>query len=274
MVNDDVMKLWEETEADNKRLVGEMARVRTELRDTRYRMDRVSSEATSINVLQDIEQREQKDVAEKLGMLEKELKMLAESENMTDQTLLQLKSDNSRLREENKSLVKVISKLSGKEYNNYNQIRNFALTGENSYICKHGRWHSYNSQNNHQIQQAIRQQYQQEQQQEEEQQQQQHHQQQQQQQQQQYNFNNLPSYNNSLYNNYNHYNSAPASAAPTPLPFLSATPVPAVQYSVPLQAPTPVPLIPIQAPTPLPYQGTVVVQQYPQTTHIPNYNYY
>ena len=32
-------------------------------------------QATSINVLQDIEQREQKDVAEKLGVLEKELKV-------------------------------------------------------------------------------------------------------------------------------------------------------------------------------------------------------
>merc|ERR1712106_1173577 len=47
LVNDDVMKLWEETEAENRRLLSEMSRVRSELQETRYQMDAVSWKLSS-----------------------------------------------------------------------------------------------------------------------------------------------------------------------------------------------------------------------------------
>ena len=52
------------------------------------------------------------------------------------QALTQLKSDNYRLREENQSLIRVISRLSGVPYNPPNS----------TYVCRHGRVHSYNRQ--------------------------------------------------------------------------------------------------------------------------------
>ena len=39
----DAVQLWEETEADNRRLMSEMARVRGELKDTKYQMENISS---------------------------------------------------------------------------------------------------------------------------------------------------------------------------------------------------------------------------------------
>merc|ERR1719278_846541 len=123
LVNDDVLKLWEETEADNRRLVGEMGKIRSEIKETKYQMEKISSKATSMTVLGDIERREKKEVMGKLHEMEKELKLLAKSESMTDQSLNQLKGDNNRLREENLSLIRVISKLSGGEQN-VNQVMN------------------------------------------------------------------------------------------------------------------------------------------------------
>jgi len=51
-------------------------------------------------------------VVKKLAEMEEELKLLALSENLTDQTLDQLKSDNTRLRDENTALLRVIAKMS------------------------------------------------------------------------------------------------------------------------------------------------------------------
>ena len=60
-------------------------------------------QATSINVLQDIEQREQKDVAEKLGVLEKELKV-GEAEGQFDINDDDEESKNIKERLKNKEL--------------------------------------------------------------------------------------------------------------------------------------------------------------------------
>ena len=46
MVNDDVLKLWEETEADNRRLLSEMTRVRSEIKETKYQMEKISSKVS------------------------------------------------------------------------------------------------------------------------------------------------------------------------------------------------------------------------------------
>ena len=50
MVNDDVLKLWEETEADNRRLLSEMTRVRSEIKETKYQMEKISSKVNVIPV--------------------------------------------------------------------------------------------------------------------------------------------------------------------------------------------------------------------------------
>ena len=42
----DAVQLWEETEADNRRLMSEMARVRGELKDTKYQMENISSKVS------------------------------------------------------------------------------------------------------------------------------------------------------------------------------------------------------------------------------------
>jgi hypothetical protein len=64
------------------------------------------------NAVTDQEKREKKIVVKKLAEMEEELKLLALSENLTDQTLDQLKSDNNRLRSENTALLRVIAKMS------------------------------------------------------------------------------------------------------------------------------------------------------------------
>ena len=43
MVNDDVLKLWEETEADNRRLVSEMGKIRSQIKETKYQIEKISS---------------------------------------------------------------------------------------------------------------------------------------------------------------------------------------------------------------------------------------
>jgi len=50
-------------------------------------------------------------VVAKLVEMEKELKALAISEQITDKSLYRLKMENCNLEEENKSLVRVVSKL-------------------------------------------------------------------------------------------------------------------------------------------------------------------
>jgi len=42
LVNDDVMKLWEETEAENRRLLEETRVVRSELKNTKHQIDAMS----------------------------------------------------------------------------------------------------------------------------------------------------------------------------------------------------------------------------------------
>jgi len=61
--------------------------------------------------LSDVEKREKIIVVKKLEEMEEELKLLAYSENLTDQTLEQLRADNLKLTEENQALLRVMSKM-------------------------------------------------------------------------------------------------------------------------------------------------------------------
>merc|ERR1719510_907605 len=109
MVNDDLLKMWEESQAENTRLRMEMSQVKSDLESTKYQLQQTSRVVSSRSALSDTEKREKKIVEKKLMEMEEELKLLALSENLTDQTLSQLKSDNQRLRDENQALVAVIS---------------------------------------------------------------------------------------------------------------------------------------------------------------------
>jgi len=112
LVNDDLLKMWEESQAENTKLRLELSGVRSDLETARYQLDSAAKQVTKNNASTDQEKREKQIVVKKLAEMEEELKLLALSENLTDQTLDQLKNDNARLRDENGALLRVIAKMS------------------------------------------------------------------------------------------------------------------------------------------------------------------
>jgi len=96
----------------NTKLRLELSGVRSDLETARHQLDSAEKKVVKNNAVTDQEKREKKIVVKKLAEMEEELKLLALSENLTDQTLDQLKSDNTRLRDENTALLRVIAKMS------------------------------------------------------------------------------------------------------------------------------------------------------------------
>merc|ERR1719216_398884 len=101
--------MWEESQAENTKLRLELSGVRSDLETAKHQLDGAEKRVMKNNAVTDQEKREKKIVVKKLAEMEEELKLLALSENLTDQTMDQLKSDNQRLRDENQALVAVIS---------------------------------------------------------------------------------------------------------------------------------------------------------------------
>jgi hypothetical protein len=112
LVNDDLLKMWEESQAENTKLRLELSGVRSDLETAKHQLEGAEKRVMKNNAVTDQEKREKKIVVKKLAEMEEELKLLALSENLTDQTLDQLKSDNNRLRSENTALLRVIAKMS------------------------------------------------------------------------------------------------------------------------------------------------------------------
>merc|ERR1719331_919957 len=83
MVNDDLLKMWEESQAENTRLRMEMSQVKSDLESTKYQLQQTSRAVSSRSALSDTEKREKKIVEKKLMEMEEELKLLALSENLT-----------------------------------------------------------------------------------------------------------------------------------------------------------------------------------------------
>jgi hypothetical protein len=108
----DYRKLWEQSQLDNSKLRDDLARTRDELKTASKKLDTVVHSPPSSSGLTDTEKQEKKALEKKLSEMEEELKLLALSENLTDQQLEHLKNDNQRLRDENGALIRVISKLS------------------------------------------------------------------------------------------------------------------------------------------------------------------
>merc|ERR1711956_87048 len=108
----DYRKLWEQAQLDNSRLRDDLARTRDELTAAKKKLDTMVQTPSTTSGLTDTEKKEKIALEKKLSEMEEELKLLALSENLTDQQLEHLKNDNQRLRDENGALIRVISKLS------------------------------------------------------------------------------------------------------------------------------------------------------------------
>lgn len=108
----DYRKLWEQAQLDNSRLRDDLARTRDELSAAKKKLDTMVQTPSTTSGLTDTEKKEKIALEKKLSEMEEELKLLALSENLTDQQLEHLKNDNQRLRDENGALIRVISKLS------------------------------------------------------------------------------------------------------------------------------------------------------------------
>jgi protein phosphatase 1 regulatory subunit 12A len=108
----DSRKLWDQSQLDNSKLRDDLARTRDELTTAKKKLDTVVQSPQPSSGLSDTEKKEKQALEKKLAEMEEELKLLALSENLTDQQLEHLKNDNQRLRDENGALIRVISKLS------------------------------------------------------------------------------------------------------------------------------------------------------------------
>eukprot|EP00096_Caligus_rogercresseyi_P008752 TRINITY_DN282_c1_g1_i9.p1 TRINITY_DN282_c1_g1~~TRINITY_DN282_c1_g1_i9.p1 ORF type:complete len:107 (+),score=32.40 TRINITY_DN282_c1_g1_i9:360-680(+) len=104
----DYKKLWEESQLENSRLREELSRSE----DTRGRLEGALDSASKPQPISEAEKREKRALEKKLSEMEEELKLLALSENLTDQQIEHLKNEIQRLRDENGALIRVISKLS------------------------------------------------------------------------------------------------------------------------------------------------------------------
>merc|ERR1712110_614116 len=87
VINDDLLKLWEQTQAENTRLRLELSGIKDENETLKHQLGSAAQQVTQINAVTDAEKREKQIVLKKLAEMEEELKLLALSENLTDQTL-------------------------------------------------------------------------------------------------------------------------------------------------------------------------------------------
>lgn len=104
--------MWQVNQTENAKLRVNLIDLKQELESSRQKLENCTERVSESSALYDTRKQEKEEVVARLTKMEKELKVLAVSENITDQTLEQLKVDNSRLRSENRNLVKVVTKLS------------------------------------------------------------------------------------------------------------------------------------------------------------------
>jgi len=97
----DYRKLWEQSQIDNSRLRDELSKTRDELSAAKKKIETVVQTPAPSGGLTDTEKKEKEALVKKLSEMEEELKQLEH-----------LKNDNTRLRDENGALIRVISKLS------------------------------------------------------------------------------------------------------------------------------------------------------------------
>jgi len=108
---DDILKLWEESQSENRRLRLENNALKLELQTTKTQLE-LAVQASTQNSESDNQKEEKLVMEKKIADLEDKLRQFNISTLTTDQTISQLKDETSRLKEENAGLIKAISKLS------------------------------------------------------------------------------------------------------------------------------------------------------------------
>jgi len=110
-INQRLYKLWQDNKADNARLETDLAQLKQNLEKTQKRLISYNQKAVLTSVEYEDYIRNEAEIKQKVGKLEKDLKMRTMSEQLTDKTLSHLRCDNSRLRKENAGLVSVVSHM-------------------------------------------------------------------------------------------------------------------------------------------------------------------
>ncbi|KAK6169585.1 hypothetical protein SNE40_020608 [Patella caerulea] len=99
-LDSDYKKLYEEEKSSNEKLRKELEQCKQELRDAKKELDRVMRKNNDRTEVTN-DKREKRALERKLSEMEEELKLMEK-----------LKADNAKLREENRALTRVVSKLS------------------------------------------------------------------------------------------------------------------------------------------------------------------
>jgi len=111
-VDDELMKLLRNSQAQNTRLKLELKALESLLESAKFQLASTKDQVAEDNIDYEKDKKEDEAVAKKLTEIEEELKILSFSESLTDQALGQLKVDNEKLRDERSSLLQVLYKLS------------------------------------------------------------------------------------------------------------------------------------------------------------------
>lgn len=109
-VVDEILKMWEASQAENSRLKMEMNSLRLELESTKHQLEN-AFQATN-NSVSDTEKEEKQAMEKKLEEMEEKIKGLTVIDPDPDESVAKLQADNARLREENTGLIRVMTKLS------------------------------------------------------------------------------------------------------------------------------------------------------------------
>ncbi|XP_071043703.1 protein phosphatase 1 regulatory subunit 12B isoform X5 [Parasteatoda tepidariorum] len=99
--NKEYKKLYEEVKKENDCLKENLKKTEEELEKTKKQLQKMSQNNTSKSSLSEIEKKERRSLERKISEMEEEVKQIEK-----------LKADNERLSNENKALIRVISKLS------------------------------------------------------------------------------------------------------------------------------------------------------------------
>merc|ERR1719411_1830841 len=108
---DDILKLWEESQSENRRLRLESNALKLELQTTKNQLE-LAVQASTQNSESDTQKEEKLVMEKKIGELEDKLRQFNISSLHSDQAISQLKEERCRLKDENAGLIKAISKLS------------------------------------------------------------------------------------------------------------------------------------------------------------------
>jgi len=103
--------MWQVNQTENAKLKVTLHDLKRELNSAKEKLDKFTEKLSESTVDCDQKKQEKDDVVQRMTKMESNLKMLVVSETITDQTMQQMKLDNTRLRSENRNLAGVVSNL-------------------------------------------------------------------------------------------------------------------------------------------------------------------